>query len=171
MTISNDVFRRAMGCFATGVTVVTTAGENDVPYGLTVSAFTSVSLNPPMVAVCLNKGLSGLRAFQESGKFGVNILSKDQEAVSRHYSTKGTDRTAFLDGKGTTGVPLIRASMACLECSVVDSFEQGDHLVLFGEVEHASFPDFGREVEPLLYFVGEYWKLGDKNTRERSTAE
>lgn len=163
MTVSNDEFRQALGSFATGVTIVTTSGEDGVPYGLTVSAFTSVSLNPPMVAVCLNKGLSGLRAFQESGKFAVNILSRDQEAVSRHYATRGTDRTMFLDRKGITGLPLISTAMASLECQVVDTFAEGDHLVLFGQVEHANFPDPGEDPEPLLYFAGGYWKLGGRN--------
>jgi flavin reductase (DIM6/NTAB) family NADH-FMN oxidoreductase RutF len=159
MPINSELFRKAMGSFASGVTIVTTEGEGGVPYGLTVSSFASVSLDPPMVLVCLHHKLSGFQAFLDSGKFAVNILSLDQQPLSDHFAQKGTERADHIDGTGATGVPIISGSMASLECVIVNTATQGDHTVLFGQVEHVSFAE--GEKEPLVYFGGNYRGLGE----------
>src|SRR6266576_251567 len=102
--VSADSYKQVMSNWATGVTVVTTAGKNGAPYGLTVSSFTSVSLDPVLVLVCLDNRLSGLQEFKDSKKFGVNILSESQEDVSRLFAKKDTVRPAELYVTGHLGV-------------------------------------------------------------------
>ena len=93
MEVSADLFRNVAGCFATGVTVVTTQDREGALYGLTVNSFTSVSLDPPLVLICLDNGLTGLDIFLESGRFAVNILTNDQQDISNHFASRGTDRS------------------------------------------------------------------------------
>src|SRR5919205_3160564 len=106
--INSDQFRQVMGNFATGITVVTTRDAKGNPYGLTVNSFTSVSLNPILVLVCLDNKLSGLQAFKDSKHFGVSILSEHQEDASRMFAKKDSERPAniFFDGK--LGMPLLK---------------------------------------------------------------
>src|SRR5262245_906779 len=106
--VTSDQFRQVMGNFATGITVVTTRDRGGNPYGLTVNSFTSVSLDPILVLVCLDNRLSGLQAFKDSKHFGVSMLSEHQEDVSRMLAKKDSQRPAsvYLDGK--LGLPLIR---------------------------------------------------------------
>src|SRR5438876_10899424 len=104
--VTADQFRQVMGNFATGITVVTTRDKDGKPYGLTVNSFTSVSLNPVLVLVCLDVKLSGLQSFKDSKHFGVSILSEHQEDVSRIFAKKDADRplSIYMDGK--PGMPL-----------------------------------------------------------------
>lgn len=145
-----------MGNFATGITVVTTRDKDGRPYGLTVNSFASVSLNPILVLVCLDHKLSGLQWFRDSKHFGISILSEHQEDISRMFAKKDAERppTVYLDGP--LGMPLIKNSLAAMECKVVQVYEGGDHLIFMGEVDNAELlqPD-----HPLLYFRGKYRKL------------
>ncbi len=144
-----------MGRFATGVTVVTTSAPGGVPYGVTVNSFTSVSLDPPLVLVCLDARLSGLEVFLESRQFAVNILAEDQRAVSDHFANKGSDRADGIDALGVTGIPLISSALAHLECEIEAVHPGGDHTILVGRVqavEHSS--ESGRA--PLLFYRGRY---------------
>ena len=101
--VTPEEFREVMGRFATGVTIVTIEDEDGKPYGLTVNSFTSVSMHPPLVLVCLDNQLSGLANFKESGRFGVNILAEDQADLSDYFAQPGTDRSQGHYVKGETG--------------------------------------------------------------------
>jgi flavin reductase (DIM6/NTAB) family NADH-FMN oxidoreductase RutF len=154
--VTSDQFRQVMGNFATGITVVTTRDKDGNPYGLTVNSFTSVSLNPVLVLVCLDLRLSGLQSFRDSRHFGVSILSEHQEDVSRMFAKKDADRppSVYFDGK--LGMPLLRNSVAVMECKTMQIYEGGDHLIFMGEVDHA---EVLLHDHPLLYFRGKYHKV------------
>src|ERR1700741_4210468 len=114
--VNSDQFRQVMGNFATGITVVTTRDKEGKPYGLTVNSFTSVSLNPVLVLVCLDLRLSGLQAFRDSRHFGVSILSEHQEDISRIFAKKDAERPADIFFEGTLGMPLLKNVLAVMEC-------------------------------------------------------
>ena len=145
-----------MGNFATGITVVTTRDKDGKPYGLTVNSFTSVSLNPVLVLVCLDVRLSGLQSFRDSRHFGVSILSEHQEDVSRMFAKKDAERPTEIFFEGKLGMPLLKNALAIMECQTVKIYEGGDHLIFLGEVDNAENiqPD-----HPLLYFRGKYRKV------------
>jgi flavin reductase (DIM6/NTAB) family NADH-FMN oxidoreductase RutF len=157
--ISSDQFRQVMGNFATGVTVVTTYDGKGSPYGLTVNAFTSVSLDPLEVLVCLDNRLSGLHFFIESKKFGVSILSEGQEDISRMFAKKDSERPSSIYFEGTFGVPLLRNALAVVECQTVSTYPGGDHTILLGEVRTADVMEGINGLKPLLYFRGRYQRL------------
>ena len=157
MTIDPDTFRAVLGRFASGVTVVTATDAERQDHGMTVSAFCSLSLAPPLVLVCIERTASMHGLLQPDVPFAVNILSAGQEAVSRRFST-GDPPNRF-DGlgytRGQTGVPLLDDVLAWLECRVAGRHEEGDHTVIVGRVETA-----GAEQErPLLYYRGGYATL------------
>ena len=154
MPVSSDQMRKTMSFFATGVTIVTTAASDGTPYGLTVNAFTSVSLDPPLILVCLDSRISGLQFFKEGGRFGVSVLSRRQRDLATHFATPGTDRTQADYEFGETGVPLIKAALARLECIVTTIHPGGDHAVLLASVERAEVLEEGEE--PLLYYRSGY---------------
>jgi flavin reductase (DIM6/NTAB) family NADH-FMN oxidoreductase RutF len=155
--VTSDLFRQVMGNFATGITVITTRDANGKPYGLTVNSFTSVSLDPVLVLVCLDNRLSGLRAFKDSERFGVSILSEHQEELSRMFAKKDTERPSGIYFEGKLGMPLLQNSLAVMECKTVEVYAGGDHQIFLGEVENAEVmqPD-----HPLLYFRGKYQRVG-----------
>lgn len=156
MSIAPDEFRRVLGHFASGVTVVTTWDANGRPTGFTASAFTSVSLTPPLVLVCVDHRAQTYDALRAHGRFAVSILAADQEAVSRHFASTQLnkfDRVPF--EKGAQGLPVLPASLARLECRTVLTYPGGDHTIFVGEVETAAVG----EGEPLLYYRGHYDRL------------
>ncbi len=156
MTIDKQEFRRVLGHFAAGVTVVTTIGDDGQPYGLTATAFTSVSLEPPLVLVCVDKRAESHPHFHVSRVFAVNFLGVDHEHLSRRFATSGGDKFKDLDvRRGITGAPLLSEALGYLECRTVDVFEGGDHTIFLGQVEAAD----AREGEPLLYFKGAYRRI------------
>lgn len=148
-----------MGNWGTGVTIVTTVDPEGVPYGLTVSSFTSVSLDPPLILVCLDNRLSGIALFEKSKKFGVSILSDTQEEVSRVFSKKGAERPASLYAMGKLGVPLIHGALAGLECELVATYPGGDHVILLGQPQVIDLMEAYSGANPLLYFRGKYQRL------------
>ena len=158
MTVNSAKFRQVMGNFPTGVTVVTTMGEDDQPYGVTVNSFTSVSLDPLLVLVCLDNQLSGLESFQSSRRFAVNILSEDQEDISNYFATSGTDRSQDFYVEGKTGAPLLKGAVATLECELVEMLPAGDHTIFLGEVRSAEIEETNQK-NPLLFFRGHYERL------------
>jgi flavin reductase (DIM6/NTAB) family NADH-FMN oxidoreductase RutF len=158
--VTADLFRQAMGNWCTGVTIVATAGHGGKPYGLTASSFTSVSLNPPLILVCLDNRISGLQSFKDSGKFGVSVLSEDQADLSTLFAKKDSVRPAELYFIGKTGVPLIKESLVGIECKHYAMYPGGDHEILIGEVEAVEFGTAHEGKGPLLYFRGKYGKLG-----------
>ena len=157
MTVSPEEFRKVMGQFATGVTIVTTANSEGTPYGLTVNSFTSVSMDPLLVVVCLDNQLSGLSAFKESGKFGVNILAEDQSDLSDHFARSGTDRSEGPYVTGKTGVPLLEGVLATMECEISTFYPGGDHILVLGEVKRTEI--LQPEKKPLLFHRGAYVRI------------
>jgi flavin reductase (DIM6/NTAB) family NADH-FMN oxidoreductase RutF len=149
-------FRRVLGHFASGVTIVTTCDPDKKPTGLTASAFTSVSLEPPLILVCIDHKSQSHGPLVDAGCFAVNVLTVDQEALSRKFATTRLDK---FDGVAhrvsPRGVPVIADALACLECVTVSMHVAGDHTILVGRVEEASSGDG----HPLLYFRGQYHRL------------
>ena len=148
-----------MANWATGVTVVTTTGRDGMPRGFTVSSFTSVSLDPTLVLVCFDNRVSGLQDFKDSMKFGVNILSESQEDVSRMFARKDTVRPPELYFEGKLGIPLLRNSLATLECETVAIYPGGDHMIFLGQVQSADLLEAKTGTKPLLYCRGKYERL------------
>lgn len=145
-----------MGHFATGVTVITTRDKDQKPHGLTANAFTSLSLQPPLVLVCVDKKVQCYGCFDESKLFSVNILAEGQEEISRRFATKGVEKFEGVPSRlGKNGVALLDGAIAHLECRIVNSFDGGDHTVYIGEILHADAPG-GR---PLVFFQGKYCRL------------
>jgi flavin reductase (DIM6/NTAB) family NADH-FMN oxidoreductase RutF len=157
MTIDPDAFRSVLGRFASGITVVTTRDGDERDVGMTVSAFCSVSLKPPLVQVCVDRAASLYAALAGSTRYGVSILAADQEALSRRFAT--AESTRRFDGigyrRGESGVILLDDALAHLECKIVASHEAGDHTMFVGEVESAT----ARNARPLLYYRGGYAQL------------
>ena len=125
--------RRALGRFATGVTVVTTRGPGGKPEGLTANSFSSVSLDPPLVLWSLACGAASLPAFVQAGWFAVHVLGSHQHGLSSHFATRTADKFAglgFTDGLG--GCPLLAGSLARFECSVHSRVDAGDHVIFLG---------------------------------------
>jgi flavin reductase (DIM6/NTAB) family NADH-FMN oxidoreductase RutF len=156
--IAPDHFRRVLGHFATGITVLTTCDADQRPTGLTASAFCSVSLEPPLILVCVDHKSQSYPALCERGQFAVNVLRADQEAISRRFAS--TSLTKF-DGVpyrlGALGVPLLDEALAQLECVVVSAHVEGDHTIFVGRVEQTRVTDG----QPLLYYRGQYARLAD----------
>ena len=163
MAIGPDEFRQALGRRAAGVTVVTTrAGERR--HGMTVSAFAEVSLSPPLVLICADKSSNTLPLIEESGVFAVNLLARDQEALSNLFASKKDEWRRFegleLD-EGPTGSPWLRGAVANLDCRVVAAHDHGDHVVYVGLVEEARW----FERPPLLHFRSRYGSFDGGETR------
>lgn len=156
MSIDERSFRKALGCFPTGVTVMTTVDGAGRPVGVTVSAFSSLSLNPPLVLFCLDHHTGGLDAFR-SGHFAVNVLREDQREMSIRFASRRDDKFEGQPTRtGATGCPLLPDSLAVLECAVERVVEGGDHVIFIGKVEHLEYQAGG---QPLVYFRGAYATL------------
>lgn len=158
MAIDKTLFRRVMGNFAAGVTVVTTVGPAGQPYGLTATAFTSVSLLPPLALVCVDKKSETYPYFHPAGVFAVNFLSVDQEYVSQRFATSGGDKFDGLEWRGgELGAPLLAGTVGYVECRIAHAYEGGDHTIYVGEIAAAD----AAEGEPLVYFRGAYRRVAD----------
>jgi flavin reductase (DIM6/NTAB) family NADH-FMN oxidoreductase RutF len=127
-------------------------------HGLTANAFTSVSLVPPLLLVCIDKKAESYPCFDESKVFTVNVLSSDQEALSRKFAVTGGDKFEGVSYKvGANGAPILDGVLAFLECKVTQKIDGGDHTIYIGEIEQAET----KEGKPLLFFRGGYRELGD----------
>ncbi|HUA32820.1 MAG TPA: flavin reductase family protein [Candidatus Binataceae bacterium] len=158
MAIEKNELRRVMGHFATGVTVITTLRASGELHGLTANAFTSVSLIPPLVLICVDKKAESYPCFEESKVFTVNILASDQEAISRRFAVSGGEKFQGVAYRaGANSAPILEGALAYIECRVTNTIDGGDHTVYLGEVEQAET----REVKPLLFFRGGYREIGD----------
>lgn len=154
--ISPEDFKRALGQFATGITVVTTKDALGQPLGLTVNAFASVSLQPPLVLVSIDNRSEVITGFLASRLFGVSVLAEDQEAFSRRFAVRGREKFAAKDlHLGEHGVALVPHALAHLECSVAAAHAAGDHTVYVGEVLSLTV----RPGRPLLYHASGYRRL------------
>jgi flavin reductase (DIM6/NTAB) family NADH-FMN oxidoreductase RutF len=153
MSITQDRFRQALGRFASGVTVVTTH-EAGAPIGLTVSSFASLSLDPPLVLVAIDRRVRANAAIGQTGAFAVNILTAGQEWLSRQFATRNVDRFAGVAWQpgAALGLPLLDGALAQLECRLHQTLPGGDHTIFVGEVVAAELGD----AAPLLYFRSAY---------------
>jgi flavin reductase (DIM6/NTAB) family NADH-FMN oxidoreductase RutF len=158
MSLDPDAFRSIMGRFASGITVVTTRDTDGRDHGLTVSAFCSLSLSPPLVLVSIDKEASMHPALIANSHFAVNILADKQEAVARRFATPETDRFEGIGfSRGSTGAPLLDDVLAYVECRISTTLEGGDHTIFIGEIEFGDAP--ARNSGPLLYYRGGYAQL------------
>ena len=155
MPVNPDEFRKALGHFAVAVTVVTTRAEEQLA-GITVTAFSSLSLTPPLVLVCID-GRAWLHERLALGtSLAINFLKEDQELVSRRFASGGPNQFDGIGYKlGESGAPLLDGCLATLECRVVDRVAGGDHTIVVAEVLATSIS----EDKPLLYFRGGYNRL------------
>ena len=179
-----DFFRQVMGRFATGVAVVTTR-IRETPAGLTVNAFCSVSLNPPLILICVDLASATRPVISESGVFAVNMLADNQEYLSRCFATPSAERYEDFCHTGyhvaATGAPIIDSTLAFLDARVVAEYPGGDHVIFLGQVEamgaagqvrfargadreHATVVEHGTngtEKAPLAYYLGQYRHLSE----------
>lgn len=158
MTATAEEFRNALSQFASGVTVVTTRDAGGRLHGITVSAFCSVSLEPPMVLICIEKTTGSHYAFGESGAFVVNILAAGQSNISEHFASPSDEK--FDDVAHTLnqdGVAVLSDAIVTLRCKLRHSLDGGDHSIFVGLVEGVSV----RGGDPLIYFDRGYHRLSD----------
>lgn len=154
--IGPDEFRRALGHFATGVTVVTTREIDGSFVGLTASAVASVSLDPPLVLVCVDQKAQCYQALLDADGFAISVLGASHEDLSRRFASRGLDKFEGVRYTlGRLGLPLLEGALAHIECSTLHRYAGGDHTILVGRVEKATVSGG----EPLLYFQGRYRRL------------
>jgi flavin reductase (DIM6/NTAB) family NADH-FMN oxidoreductase RutF/pimeloyl-ACP methyl ester carboxylesterase len=149
--------RDALGCFATGVTVVTTYAPDGTPVGLTANSFTSVSLDPPLLLVCVAKSASTLPCFLENDGFAVNVLHIGQQPTSNRFTRKDIDRFDTVPwDDGMFHLPLLSGALANFECKKEAVHDAGDHVLIVGNVQRARYEP---RRDPLLYFRGKYRRI------------
>lgn len=156
MNIGKDEFRSALSRFASGVTIVTTTDSEGFAHGITVSAFSSVSLDPPLILVCIQKTAGSHAAFLEGGSFVVHFLGEGQDELSNLFASKSHEKFEGVSHhEGPNGVLVLDDALAVLECTVEAAHDAGDHTIFVGLVEKTSI----KEGKPLIYWNGGYRKL------------
>ena len=149
-----------MGNFATGVTVITTNDDEGQPHSMTANSFTSVCLDPPVLLVCIAHGTNTYGYMERTGKFGVNILSQEQQELGALFAKKPEDREEGVNynySEGKSGVPILEGSMVFFGCEVMGSHVYGDHTIYMGEVKEMRQNDSG---EPLMFFRSRWYNPG-----------
>ena len=158
MAVDSEKFRNALSRFPSGVTVVTAAAPGGGLCGVTVSAFSSLSLNPPLILICLDDVTENLAAYTEGAGFCVNILADDQKEISNIFAFPGPtppfEKAPY--ELGLHGAPMLKNVLATLECRRVATHRGGDHTIIIGHVDRAAWRDTG---EPLIYAGGAYRSL------------
>ncbi|HVT03277.1 MAG TPA: flavin reductase family protein [Thermoanaerobaculia bacterium] len=155
VAVEDATFKRAMSHFLSGVTVVTTVVDG-TRYGLTVASFASLSLNPPLVLVCVEKNVKSHEAIPRAEKFAVSILAENQQNISNQFAGRSEDRFAGIETvEGKLGLPLIAGAICTIECRLHSTLPGGDHSIFVGEVIGAQF----EEGQPLGYFRSGYHKI------------
>jgi len=163
MTLNSSEFRKAMGAFATGVTIITLDLDGEV-HGMTANAFTSVSLDPMLVLVCVDHSTRTHAHLHAKKRFGINVLCEDQQAISEYYARpERTHEHAEAEAgarfdRTSQGTPILHGALAYLECRLQSAQQAGDHAIFIAEVEDVVVG----EGDPLLFFRGKYRKLGDE---------
>jgi len=162
MTLNSADFRKAMGAFATGVTIITVDLDGEV-HGMTANAFASVSIDPLLVLVCVDHSTRTHAHLHAKKRFGINVLSEDQRSISDFYANPNRherdagDAGARFD-RTHHGTPMLQGSLAYIECRLHSAEEAGDHTIFIAEVEDVVV----REGDPLLFFRGKYRGVGDQ---------
>jgi flavin reductase (DIM6/NTAB) family NADH-FMN oxidoreductase RutF len=160
MTVSIDDFKKALQLWASGVTVVTTHSKQYGVQGMTATAFSSVSVDPPQILVCINDAADTGLGIQESGYFAVNLLTADQQELSNQFAGGASQQQRFdnISWKaGITGTPILNDSLMSLDCKVLERVRAGSHWIIIAEVQDS----ICRTGEPLLYCRGAYRKLAE----------
>lgn len=153
MPVTENEFRNALSRFASGVTVVVSKDAEERLHGITVSAFSSVSLSPPLVLICVEKTTGSHAALAETEHFTVNVLSSDQQDISQKFASWNLEKFDGLDmTMGELGLPMVNGCLANLECTISRIIDAGDHSIFVGEVAHAYIFDG----DPLIYFRSDY---------------
>lgn len=156
MSVTPDEFRSVLGRFPSGVTVVTTKGSDGSDEGMTVSAFCSVSLDPPLVLICIEKSASAYAALTAASGFVVNILAASQEQIARRFAIVDIDRFEGVGySRSQNGFAVLDDVLAVIECATFAMHDAGDHTIIVGEVESAR----ANNGTPLLYYRGGYAQL------------
>ena len=150
--------RNALGCFATGITVVTLPAETgEDAIGITVNSFNSVSLDPPLVLFSIDKSAYSMAYFQKAGHFVVNVLADDQQALSDHFAAHGPERWNGIEFETwESGAPVLANTVAAFECAAHEQVDGGDHVIFIGRVTRMTCHP---EKSPLLYVRGHYTRL------------
>lgn len=162
MTLDPTEFRKAMGGFATGVTIITLDLDGEV-HGMTANAFASVSLDPLLVLVCVDHRTKTHAHLHSKKRFGINVLGEDQRAISEYYARPARTHEHAEEEAGARfertrhGTPMLQGALAYLECRLHSAEEAGDHTIFIAEVEDVVV----REGDPLLFFRGKYRKVGE----------
>lgn len=153
MPIDKNELRRIMGHFATGVTVITTISQDGTPYGLTANAFMSVSLEPPLLLISVDKKAESYPYFEQTRVFTISILRDDQEGLSRRFAVSGGNKfEGVAYHRGANDVPILDDTLAHVECRLYATHDAGDHTLYLGEILEAET----REGRPLLFYRGGY---------------
>jgi flavin reductase (DIM6/NTAB) family NADH-FMN oxidoreductase RutF len=161
MTLNPTDFRKAMGCFATGVTIITLDLDGEV-HGMTANAFTSVSLDPPLVLVCVDASTRTHSYMHARKRFGINVLCETHRRISDYYARRERihERAEVEAGarfdRTPHGTPMLHGSLAYLECRLHSAQDAGDHTIFIAEVEDVVV----RDGDPLMFFRGKYRKVG-----------
>ena len=158
MSVSAEEFKQALQQWASGVTIVTTQSATHGTLGMTATSFTSVSMNPPQILVCINDSAITAKGIAESQHFAVNILNTSQEQVSNLFAGGGSEAERFASTAWHPGInhsPVLAETLATLECAVVHQVKAGTHWIIIGEVNNITC----REGEALLYFRSNYRQL------------
>ena len=158
MPVNADDFKKALQQWASGVTVVTTQSEKFGVQGMTVTAFSSVSVNPPQILVCINDSADTGAGIEESRCFAVNVLNSEQQDVSNQFAGGSSQQERFENTSwepGITGAPILTDSIMSLDCKVVEKVRAGTHWIIIGEVQDT----ICRPGNPLLYYCGNYRQL------------
>lgn len=157
--ISADDFRKASGLWATGVSIVTTADDDGKPYGLTMNSVTSLSLDPPLYVVNLDKGSDTLKVLENGGAFCINVLASEQQELSNRFAKKGDNKFEGVDfDAGFSGTPCITGALMSIQCSVEGIHEGGDHKIVVGRVEQIVQRD-PEQTQPLIFYRGRYAEI------------
>ncbi len=157
MSFDARAFRDALGCFPTGVTIVTAVGPRKEIIGFTANSFSSVSLDPPLVLFSLNRRAYSLKAFLSTQHFAVNVLREGQEELSDRFARALTEKWQGVEYIiWDSGCPILKDALACFECKIRHTYMGGDHVILVGEVERIIAEPDG---EPLLFCRGRYRKI------------
>ena len=150
-------YRRALGCFATGVAVVTALDADSKRVGMTISSFNSVSLDPPLVLWSIATNSLSYDVFMNVEYFAVNVLAVHQEELSSRFARSGADKFAGLDCReGLGGVPILPEYAACFECNTEHRYDGGDHKIIVGRVLRVE----DRESDPLIFYRGHFFSKG-----------
>ena len=154
-SFSTAEFRSSLGMFATGVTIVTARAASGELVGLTANSFNSVSLTPPLVLWSLSKAAASMAAMSAGSHYAINILAADQKLLAECFASKGADRWAGVAfTEGVAGAPLLDGAAAVFECFNRSRYEEGDHVIFVGEVEHCSHR---AGASPLLFHGGRFY--------------